>query len=347
VYTSLLLGLPYAADGRTIPIAQSQHNATSLLQHHLILISAKVIDRNQMGLSLSVSRTEDIQKELDTATKDLDERFWNSPSALASGRITHQEHLEQIATQCWFYQLLVLLHMPLMIHSVEDVQLEKHRNACLDASRNLLKVYHIMRSDAFSAFSMIKLIDYQAFVCSALLILGLLGYGGSTQYTESQEKDRDLIRLAISTLRQASGTVNNPIAAQAVQGLETLMLLDQGECSHKTGTTCVIRIVVPHIGSITISPGEYITNSRPASASPSIHPRQVFALSHDMFQGLSGQGIQAPTPASNTEFDGGQASRLESGSGVPPELPSINFDWASTMMPSFENDWAWLNDLNY
>jgi succinate-acetate transporter protein len=120
-----------------------------------------------------------------------------------------------------------------MIHSVEDAQLEKHRNACLDASQNLLKIYHIMRSDTFPAFSMIKLIDYQAFVCSALLILGLLGYGSSTQYTENQEKDRYLIRLAIFTLRQASGTVNNPIAAQAVQGLQTLMLLDQGECSHK------------------------------------------------------------------------------------------------------------------
>jgi hypothetical protein len=351
VYTSLLLGLPYAADGRTIPVAQSRHKATTLLQHHLILISAKVIDRDQMGLSLSVSRTEDIQKELDTATKDLDKTFWNSPSALSSGRITHQEYLEQIATQCWFHQLLVLLHMPLMIHSVEDAQLEKHRNACLDASRNLLNIYHIMRSDILSAFSMIKLIDYQAFVCSALLILGLLGFGAATQFTENQEKDRGLIRLAIFTVRQASGTVNNPIAAQAVQGLETLMLLDQGECSHKTGTACVnpfIRIVVPHIGSITISPGEYTTYSRPESTSPGIHPRQVFALSHDMLQGISGQASQAPPIlASNTEFDGEQARRLESGSGMHPELPSIDFDWASTMMPNFENDWAWLNDLNY
>ena len=39
------------------------------------------------------------------------------------------------------HQLLVLLHMPLMIHSVEDAQLEKHRTACLDASRNLLKIW--------------------------------------------------------------------------------------------------------------------------------------------------------------------------------------------------------------
>ncbi len=353
VYKSLLLGLPYAADGRTIPVTQSQKNATSLLQHNLILLSAKVIDRNQMGLNLSVSRTEELQKELESATKDLDETFWNSPAALANGKIPRQEYLEQLASQCWLYQLLVLLHMPLMIHSVEDAQLEKHRLTCLDASRKLLKIYHIMRSDAFSAFSMVKLIDYQAFVCSALLVLGLLGYGGPTHQTVDQDKDRDLIRLTIGTLRQASGTVNNPIASQAVQGLETLMLLDSGECSHNaaTGTACVnpyVRIVVPHIGTITILPGEYIKKSRPESTSSDTpYPLPVFALSHDMLPGVSGQVNQALTVASNIGFDGGQTNGLESGGGMQPERASVDFDWTSTTTLNFEDDWAWLNDLNY
>jgi hypothetical protein len=351
VYTSLILGLPYAADGRTIPVTQSQHNTTSLLQHNLILLSAKVIDRNQMGLSLSVSRTEEIQKELETATNDLDETFWNSPAALASGRITREEYLEQLSAQCWFYQLLVLLHMPLMIHSVEDAQLEKHRTACLDASRNLLMIYHTMRSDDFSAFSMVKLIDYQAFVCSSLLVLGLLGYGGSAHQSENRDKDRDLIGLAIATLRQASGTVNNVIASQAVQGLESLMMLDQGGCSHKTRSACVnpgyARIVVPRIGTITILPGEYYTGSRPESMPHCINPPPVFALSHDRFQRSSGLVNQAPTLASNTGFDDGQARGLEYGNSMYPELPSIDFDWTSTITPNFEDDWAWLNDLNY
>jgi hypothetical protein len=350
VYTSLLLGLPHAADGRTIPVTQSQHNATSLLQHNLILLSAKVIDRNQMGLSLSVSRTEEIQKELETAMKDLDETFWNSSAALASGVITHQEYLEQLAAQCWLHQLQVLLHMPLMIHSVEDARLEKHRIACLDASRNLLKIYLSMRSDTFSAFSMVKLIDYQAFVCSALLVLGLLGYGGSTHQPANKDKDRNLIGLVIATLRQASGTVNNPIASQAVQGLETLMLLDRGPCSQETATPCVnpyARIVVPHIGTITISPGEYFTNSRTESSLPPTHPLPVFALSHDTFQEISSQVNQASTLASNAGFDNGQASGLEVGDSIQTELASIGFDWTTTITPNFEDDWAWLNDLNY
>lgn len=350
VYSSLLLGLPYAADGSTIPVAQSQQNATLLLHHNLTLLSAKVIDRNQRGLSLSVSRTNEIHKELEVATKNLDETFWNSPNALASGRITREEYLEQIAVQCWLYQLLVLLHMPLMIHSVENTQFEKHRIICLDASRNLLKVYHIMRSDTFSAFGMVKLIDYQAFVCSALLILGLLGYGSPIHQAANQGKDRELISLTIATLRQASRTVNNPIASQAVEGLETLvLLLDRDGCSDEIQTEYgkrYAKIAVPYVGIITISPGEYYTNARPESTSLHTHPSVEFTLSHDMFQAISGPINQPSVLASNANFDTEQASRLEFLDNMHPELASIDFDWASNITPSFENDWAWLNDLS-
>jgi len=303
-----------------------------------------------MGLSLSASHTEEIEKGVEAATQDLDETFWNSPAALASGKITREEHLEQIACQCWLHHVQVLLHMPLMIHSVEDIQLEKHRIACLEASRKLLKIYHIMRSDTFSAFNMVKLIDYQAFVCSALLILGLLGYGGATRQSEPQDKDRDLIGLTISTLRQASGTVNNPMASQAVEGLETLMFLDQADCANHAPGTCVnphAKIVVPQVGTIIITPGEYLTNSKPGSTSPSTHPLPVFALSHDTMQGDPGGFDQNFVPAASTEFDGVQASGQAYDDNMLSELPSVDFDWSSTMAPSFGDDWAWLNDMNY
>lgn len=342
VFTSLILGLPYAGNARTIPLTHSQHNPVSLLQHRLILLSAKVIDRNQMGLSLSVSETQAIQDEIDDATKDLDQTFWNSTAALASGKITHTEHLEQIGAQCWLYQVLVLLHMPLMIHSVEDVQLGKHRTACLDASRNLLKTYHIMRSDPLSAFSMDKLLDYLAFVCSALLILGLLGFGGYE--TANQDKDRELIRQTVTILRHVSGTVNNPVASQAVQGLESLMLLDSEHCpghSNACGNP-YIKIVVPHVGTVTIAPGKYFTDQRSASTSPPAHLPPVFALSHQMLD----ESLANQFATSDTAFDGGQLNGEGQADSTFSELTSIDFDWTTAIMPSFENDWAWLNDLN-
>jgi len=350
VYTSLILGLPYAADGRTIPVTEIDHSATSLLQYNLIQLSAKVIDRNQIGLSLSTFSTEEIEKDLHMATKDLSESFWDSPAAFASGQVTRQEYLEQLSAQLWFYQLLVLLHMPLMIHSVEDTQLERHRISCIDASRKLLGIYHTMRSDSHSAFSMVKIIDYQAFVCSALLVLGILGYGGTGDQPMTKEKDRYLLGQTITTLRQAAGTVNNPIASQAVQGLESLMFLDREGCGSRTDTLCELggqaRIVVPQIGTITITPGEYLANSS-RGCTPPAKPVPVFALSHNVFHGASSQVGHVPTLLSNVEFDSEQVDRIELGNNQHLELPSIDFDWSTAINPNFEDDWAWLNDLNY
>ncbi|KAH8886190.1 hypothetical protein GQ53DRAFT_727990 [Thozetella sp. PMI_491] len=348
LYTSLLLGLPYAADARTIPSTQSQENRTALLQHNLMLLSADVIDRNQRGFSLSPSRTEEIQRRLNKATEDLDETFWNSSAALESGTINHPEYLEKISTQCWLYHILVLLHMPLMIHSVEDVQLEKHRTACLNASRNFLKVYHIMRSDAFSAFSMVKLIDYQAFICSSLLILGLLGYGSSARQAETKDEDRDLIRSTIATLRQASGTVNNPIASQAVQGLETLVSLDV-DCPQKRPSPCpnpYAKIVVPYVGIITISPGGYYTNARPGFPSSETPPPLAFALFHDAAQSTSHPVASLHPMPSNSGIDGEQHDEIEASENIHTELGSLDFDWSSATAPNFEGDWAWLNYLS-
>jgi hypothetical protein len=347
---SLLLGLPYAADGRTIPVDESQHDTTALFHHKLILISVKVIDRNQMGLALSILHTEELRKELEAATKDLDQNFWNSPAALASGKITYAEYLDNLAAQCWLYQVLVLLHMPLMIHSVQDTLLGKHRTACLEACRNLLRIHHIMRSDISSAFNMVKLIDYQAFICATLLLLGLLGYGSSTEQLAGQDKDREMIGLTVTTLRQASGTVNNSIASDAVQGIETLLSLDAGPCTRQDGTVTsdpYARIVVPQVGTITITPGKHIIETRGQCSHRVTRSNPAFMLSHNMCNATTGQVNEVPLLASGTELLSGQESGLELGEGMYMEPPSIDIDWTSTTMPVFENDWAWLNDLNF
>jgi hypothetical protein len=54
VLLSLLLGLPYYADGRTVPISTLVESVTTeFFKLKLINLSARVIDKNQMGLSLS------------------------------------------------------------------------------------------------------------------------------------------------------------------------------------------------------------------------------------------------------------------------------------------------------
>jgi hypothetical protein len=67
VLLSLLLGLLYYANGRTVPASiLGEPRTTSFFQLKLTSLSARVIDKIQMGLSLSVQVTQDIQKDLNS-----------------------------------------------------------------------------------------------------------------------------------------------------------------------------------------------------------------------------------------------------------------------------------------
>ena len=187
----------------------------------------QVIDRNQMGLSGSGGAAKKIQLEIEASARNMPQEFWECNVAVAHRKITKPEYFEYITSQFWFYQLQVSLHMPLMIQSVEDPELEPHRLACLESSRHILTIYRTMRSDENSAFNMVKIIDYQAFLCAALLVLGILGYGKSplTDQVLQNDQDMDLVDCIVDILRQTAGTSNNIVALQALQGLETLSAL--------------------------------------------------------------------------------------------------------------------------
>jgi hypothetical protein len=326
--------------------------------HHLLRLSVQVIDRNQMGLSLCTELADKIRLEIASLPQAIHAGFWDCEGALANGRITTADYFESITFQMWYHQLKVSLHMPLMIQSVEDPALESHRLACLEASRDLLKTYRIMRSDKTSAFNMVKLIDYQAFICSALLLLGVLGYGSSPSVDQSMQhsQDQDLVDAIMHILRQAAETSNNSIASQALQGLETLSSLprmnscppnlnEAGECA-----TPFIKIVVPYAGTITISAGEFLKEQKLSQQSAQqsfMNPPPVFTLSHGIFQSYQDQPqFQATSEPSDVRFQDPAMGSIHNGGQILPEVPFIDFDWSGMVTMRADDDWAWLNDVN-
>ncbi len=174
----MLLGLPYYSDGKTVPANNlGEPGTTWFFQLKLLGLSVRVIDKNQMGLSLSVQTTQDIQKDLDFLAGQMDQDFWDVQGGLCQGNITREEYLERFTAQCRHHLIRLYRQMPLLTQSLEDSRLEAHRELCLEACRDTLRTYYIMRSDTGYAFDMVKLIDYEAFICSALLLLGMMGYG--------------------------------------------------------------------------------------------------------------------------------------------------------------------------
>lgn len=345
LYTSLLLGLPYAADGRLIsPAARSTTGSLKFFQYKLIRLSSRIIDRDQMGEALSVSETHIIERDLDLAANEPSAGFWDAPTALRQGRITRAEYYERLAAQFWFFQMKVLLHQPLMIESIENHQLLYNRNSCLSACRKTLKIYQLMRSDGFSAFSMVKVIDFQAFLCSALLLLGLLGYGSLETQFNDQHNDWETTQSIIHVLRQASAVWNNSFASQAAHGLETLASLIRGRTETSTcpasqdgSGRCFVKISIPGSGTISIAPGKLLQKPVAKTAPhESSFPPPIFHLSHGEFRSPANQQLPGD-------------SNIQSNSQVfsdKYDTPQMDFDWTNLIDMDLEGDWAWLADVN-
>jgi len=344
LYTSLLIGLPYATNRCAIPNdLHDKRGTTSWFQSRLLTLSAQIIDRNQAGLGLSATLTQDLQRDAALAAYDMGQDFWDAPADLNFQRIDRLEHMERITAQLWYHHIRVFIHMPLMIQSIEDPELEDHRIACLTGSRDALKTYHIMRSDPLAAFSLVKVIDYQSFICATLLVLGKLGLGSPSIRGQPSHHDKDweLIKSTLEILRQASTTSTDPIAVQAVQGLETLSSLARSpRCSLPTANceTPYIKIVVPFSGTITIYPGSFIKSLGAPSAQLSLAVQPVFTLSNNSYK----TSLDQPSGLSHNETVHHPENEISG--NRENEFPYIDFGWENMIGANVEDDWSWLAD---
>ncbi|KAH7393635.1 hypothetical protein BKA64DRAFT_92610 [Cadophora sp. MPI-SDFR-AT-0126] len=351
LYTSLQLGLPYAANWQTIlPSLHSEPGTLRYFQYQMIRLSARISDRNSMGLESSFSEARNIECDMDSSAAEMPLDFWDAPLALQTGKISEQAYMSHLAVQFWYFHAKVLLHQPLMIQSIEDNQLLYHRDACLAACRDALRIYHLMRSDSMSAFSMVKLIDYQAFVCSAILLLGVLGYGSSNSPPSSlllgAGSDYEIVELTMAILRKASSVSNNTMASQAVQGLDALAMLVRYSTNREKGAVCTassensipyMRITVPGSGVITISPGKLIASAGCSSSeSAGALATPTFNLSHQTGQ------PSVPQRASTAGFHQDLTYN-----GTPEmDVSIMDMDWTNMFSADLDDDWAWLADIN-
>lgn len=202
-----------------------------------------------------------------------------------------------------------------------------------------------MRCGIKSAFSMVKLADYQAFICSAILLLGILGYGSLHPLPVLGSKDHSDLEIVESTfgiLQKASATSNNTIASQAVQGLSPLAMLvncgKMGICSVSYGMSVpYVRIMVPGSGVITISPGKLMTKSVPSSTdSILIQPPPTIQLSHSSYHEAPNHQILGLDPSHDTVAN----------TALDFDIFTMNLDWISMITTDLENAWAWLVDEN-
>jgi len=337
-YLSLILGLPFAVGDESFsPRATEDFRElnVSIYRQKLSLMAGIIVDRDRSVLTSDVlSSTLDTNSELADLEVNLPPELRKAESpTIAEGR---RETYRRLMIRFWHFQLKVFLNLPFLLQSRENRALDQNHRACFSASRQMLRLYHVMRLDSKAGFHICEVVDFQGFTAALILILGLPGYremcpsrGGSREKND----DSRLIDFTIRIMEDATSEYGGSIVYQWAQVLKKLRdTLSQAESDFEDGqskSAWTESISVPYFGIITISTGDRIGST----------DSTVISTGH----AFDGECISLPN-------EPGQPSKA-SASYLPNDLETENFmeefrqyadvDWQTLVNMDFDQDWNW------
>ncbi|RAR05815.1 brassinin detoxification factor 1 [Stemphylium lycopersici] len=296
-FLSLLLGLPYGISDAHCDLTMPEIGDGTFL-HPLVGITklsqlaGRVIDRNQGVAEQSFAWALQLDQELEDLWKRFDPSWLDYTELLADAESNAAELRERIMGQMVFHQIRVYLHLPFMLKSASNSRFTYSRTACLNGSREVLRLYQSLRTGTVQPLYECKAIDFIGFTAAVLIQIGLLNFGMQGQFTTSGpspkdiEEDVRLIEVSIDIFRRASSEKGGKVAAQSAQVLEKMMGKFKGT-SNDLDETCTGQsdFVIPYFGTISIKRGGQLVKKgpEPPARSPSIVSSRSPATSHHLY----------------------------------------------------------------
>ena len=172
----MVLGLPYAVYDNFNDKFASQVLITSTdrltrmrtLRRITAIAAGRINDRNANS-NMCAATT------LDKAAASMPSEWWEVTTRAEHFSNPQTSH-EQMMTQLWYYQVTCFLQLPFMLKATTDPLFDPSRTACLQATRQLLKIYNTLRQNATLSSYTCKCEDFQGLLASIVLMVGLLQY---------------------------------------------------------------------------------------------------------------------------------------------------------------------------
>ncbi|KAF4419903.1 hypothetical protein FACUT_11343 [Fusarium acutatum] len=194
-FSSLLLGLPYGFNDAHLGPTAEPSNVPIYPEQRFVLrcafIAGKIIDRNMMPGKPSSASSMLLDEQMDTIASSMSLGWWDLPESLPNSHTETDELRNLLLLHFYFFHVRINLHLPFIVGTESTSPRSSHRLACLEASRQLLKRFTLLRTQiqGFSIFDC-KTSDFVGFMASAPTIssdaLGGLGTGsGSSSWPDT------------------------------------------------------------------------------------------------------------------------------------------------------------------
>ncbi|KAJ4247136.1 hypothetical protein NW762_013274 [Fusarium torreyae] len=253
-YLSLILGLSigsrdnwFAEDDALVSDAPSDK-----LGKLYAMISGKIADRNDLKGSEAYVLTQSIDLDLENAYKMMDGLWWKLPDmAICCGTSDASgDQMSAIKLQMRHFSLLILLHLPYLLHDRGQRRYEYNRSTCMQASRDVLARFLEYRNCFTTAVSG-RHVDYSALVAAMTLLLGYLGWRWPGYETE-KEQDRELAEKTQEKMEEMGSLNNDRLCVEAAATIRQLLPIVQRQ-SGTSGEN--VHLDVPFLGTVNINPG--------------------------------------------------------------------------------------------
>jgi hypothetical protein len=218
-----------------------------IFERKLALIAGMISVRNQKDSTMLLSLTQQIEEKMDLLFGQMSKSWWEIPSLDAEPRSREaSDGFDRTWAHLHYFLLRSLLHLPFWFKGAPDAPDQHHTLACLNACREVVLRYLVMRK--VHETLRCRILDYTAFVHTMILSLDHLrsGFGEIETPQELSPGDNNisLIRALISSFEVVSHRCVEPVARQGAEILRTLLGLNERLRS--------LRLTVPYVGTFDI-----------------------------------------------------------------------------------------------
>lgn len=275
-YLSLLLGLPVCSQDDQSVYEEEGPRGTAVerLERAHTVFAAKILDRNhiqhrkkrcatQNNASREYALTQEIDLDLESATKNMPLGWWDEPKLdpFASQDILW-ESTARIICQMHHFTLLILLHVPYMLHEPCSSRYDHSKSQCLTAARGLLSRFISFRNHNVSAYSC-RRVDYAALIAAMTLCLSYL-CRRKGEIWDRTRSDRELVESTRRRMEHVAGLTEDSLSKEAVGIIERLApIIEKAAGNLQARDRKEMHFNVPYLGSINIKMAN--SNNKPAT----------------------------------------------------------------------------------
>jgi hypothetical protein len=309
------------------------------------MLSGKVIDRNQGIAEQSFAWALQLDQELEDLWKQLDPEWLEYSELFSDVEGNAAELREKIMSQMIYHQIRVYLHLPFMLKSQANSRFSYSRTACLNGSREVLRLYQSLRTGEVQPLYECKAVDFIGFTAAVLIVLGLLNFGLTNGSISAKDKESDirLVEISIDIFRRASSEKGGKVALQSAEVLEKMLKKITPSPDGKPADDCGhTEFAIPYFGTITIKRGG-------KEVRPEDMPAHRLRQHSSQTQSPGGGSLLTPsseTTTSSNPFSNPCKPSLTTSSSTNPNATSPGFNFPTDPFVSYEGFYNWGSALD-